>query len=239
MKYKKKLSFFALITARGGSMGIKNKNLKKIGNLSLLEISILNAKKVKKINQIYCSSDNKKILNISLKNEIKIIKRPKKLSNNKAKSIDAVFHFLKVLKEKKIIIPDVIFLLQPTSPFLEKEVITEIIKLYTKYPEANCINSYIKIPHKFNYINHATIDQIGRVNYLNYKKRVKNPLRQSKKTFFAHGNIFSFKTKALVEQKTLTPKPIYAHILDKRYKSIDIDDYEDLRIAQILHKKKI
>ena len=47
MKYKKKLSFFALITARGGSMGIKNKNLKKIGNLSLLEISILNAKKVK------------------------------------------------------------------------------------------------------------------------------------------------------------------------------------------------
>ena len=53
MKYKKKLSFFALITARGGSMGIKNKNLKKIGNLSLLEISILNAKKVKKINQIY------------------------------------------------------------------------------------------------------------------------------------------------------------------------------------------
>ena len=49
MKYKKKLSFFALITARGGSMGIKNKNLKKkIGNLSLLEISILNAKKIKK-----------------------------------------------------------------------------------------------------------------------------------------------------------------------------------------------
>ena len=74
---------------------------------------------------------------------------------------------------------------------------------------------------------------------MNYKKRVKNPLRQSKKTFFAHGNIFSFKTKALVEQKTLTPKPIYAHILDKRCKSIDIDDYEDLRIAQILNKKRI
>ena len=34
------------------------------------------------------------------------------------------------------------------------------------------------------------------------------------------------------------PKPIYAHILDKRYKSIDIDDYEDLKISQILHKKK-
>lgn len=237
-KSKKKLSFFALITARGGSVGIKNKNLKKIGNYSLLEMSILATKKVKKINQIYCSSDNKKILNISLKNKIKIIKRPKKLSNNTSKSIDAVFHFLKVLKEKKILIPDVIFLIQPTSPFLEKKVITEIIKLYTKNPVANCINSYIKIPHKFNYINHASIDQTGKVNYLNYKKRAKNPLRQNKKILFAHGNIFSFKTKALLKQKTLTPKPIYAHILDKKYKSIDIDDYEDLKIAQIIHKKK-
>jgi CMP-N-acetylneuraminic acid synthetase len=188
-KSKKKLSFFALITARGGSVGIKNKNLKKIGNYSLLEMSIFATKKVKKINQI--------------------------------------------------LIPDVIFLIQPTSPFLEKKVITEIIKLYTKNPEANCINSYIKVPHKFNYINHASIDQTGKVNYLNYKKRAKNPLRQNKKVLFAHGNIFSFKTKALLKQKTLTPKPIYAHILDKKYKSIDIDDYEDLKIAQIIHKKKI
>ena len=53
--------------------------------------------KVKKINQIYCSSDNKNF-RYKLKNKIKIIKRPK-LSNSKAKSVDAVFHF-KILKKK-------------------------------------------------------------------------------------------------------------------------------------------
>ena len=108
---------------------------------------------------------------------------------------------LKVLKEKKTIIPDVIFLLQPTSPFFRKKVITEIIKLYTKYPEANCINSYIKIPHKFNYINHATIDQIGKVDYLHYKERVKNPLRQSKKIFLHMEIFFLLKQKPCWNKK--------------------------------------
>ena len=46
MKYKKKLSFFALITARGGSMGIKNKNLKNWESFSFRNINF-ECKKVK------------------------------------------------------------------------------------------------------------------------------------------------------------------------------------------------
>ena len=38
---------YALITARKGSKGIKNKNLKRIGKLSLLEKSFKNYKKIK------------------------------------------------------------------------------------------------------------------------------------------------------------------------------------------------
>ena len=51
---------YALITARGGSKGIKNKNLKKIGKLSLIEKTCKNIKKTNFFDKVFCSSDSKK-----------------------------------------------------------------------------------------------------------------------------------------------------------------------------------
>ena len=51
---------FCFIFARGGSKRIPKKNLKKINNKSLLEITINLAKKVNKIDKIFVSSDSKK-----------------------------------------------------------------------------------------------------------------------------------------------------------------------------------
>ena len=53
-----------LIPARGGSKGIKYKNLKKIGKKSLVENSIRFAKSLKFLDKIIVSSDYYKILNI-------------------------------------------------------------------------------------------------------------------------------------------------------------------------------
>ena len=50
-----------IICARGGSKGVKNKNLRKIGNLTLIEKSIKIAKKLKNIRQIIVSTDSDKI----------------------------------------------------------------------------------------------------------------------------------------------------------------------------------
>ena len=55
--------FVALIPARGGSKGIKNKNLKKINGLSLTDLAIKIAKKSKIFSKIILSTDNKSILN--------------------------------------------------------------------------------------------------------------------------------------------------------------------------------
>ncbi len=63
----RKMIFYALITARAGSKGIKHKNLKKIKNKNLVEIAINEVKKSKKISKIFCSSNSKRILKISKK----------------------------------------------------------------------------------------------------------------------------------------------------------------------------
>ena len=66
---KKKI--IAIILARGGSKGIKNKNIKKINNKPLLQWSLDHCKKSKKINSIWLSSDSENILKLGKK--IKLI----------------------------------------------------------------------------------------------------------------------------------------------------------------------
>jgi CMP-N-acetylneuraminic acid synthetase len=58
---KKKINIIALIPAKKNSKELKNKNLKKLNDLSLTELTILNAKKSKLIDKIYLSSDSNKI----------------------------------------------------------------------------------------------------------------------------------------------------------------------------------
>ena len=54
------MNIVAIIPVRSGSKGLKNKNVKKIGNLPLLAHTIMAAKKSKYINEIFVSTDSEK-----------------------------------------------------------------------------------------------------------------------------------------------------------------------------------
>ena len=119
MKKQIKLNTIAIILARGNSVSIKNKNLKKINNKPLLEWSINHCKNSQFINQVWVSSDSKKILNFSLKKGAKAILRPKKYATSNSSSEIAWLHAIKYLEKKKIIF-DTIVAPQATSPIRGK-----------------------------------------------------------------------------------------------------------------------
>ena len=79
------------ICARKGSKGVKNKNLKKINGLTLLEITIKQAIDSKLFNKIIVSTDSKKIESISKRYKIDlVIRRSKILANDSASKIDVI-----------------------------------------------------------------------------------------------------------------------------------------------------
>ena len=119
---------YCFIFARGGSKGLKNKNLKKLNGKPLLQYSIDLAKKIKFIKKIFVSTDNKKIENYARKNNIYVIKRPKKISGDHSKEIDAWKHAIKYLSKKKILFEN--FLSLPTtSPLRSKEDIVKSVNM--------------------------------------------------------------------------------------------------------------
>ena len=94
-------SLIIFIPARSGSTRVKNKNLQKIGKLSLLEHKIKICKSLK-LGKVVVSTNSKKIAKLSIKNGAEIpFLRPKKYSTSKASTVSAILHYLRFLKKKK------------------------------------------------------------------------------------------------------------------------------------------
>ena len=120
----------ALIPARGGSKGIPLKNIKKLGRFPLLIKTISMANKSKIFDRIIVSTDSKQISQIAKKSGAEIpFLRPHKLSKDDTSIIDVVKHCMEFLSSKENYEPEIIMILQPTSPFRTTSMIKKAIKI--------------------------------------------------------------------------------------------------------------
>lgn len=110
----------AIIPARGGSKRVPKKNVKLLGGKPLIAWAIDEAKKSQTIDKIIVSSDCLDILEVSKKYGADTVMRPIEISQDHSSSIDAVRHVLSVLRKDNFS-PDIIVILQPTTPFRDSE----------------------------------------------------------------------------------------------------------------------
>ncbi len=113
MKYK---HIAAFIPARGGSKGIPGKNIRMVAGKPLLVHSIEYAQESSRISQVYVSTDDENIAAISRAAGAEVIPRPAELAGDTATTESAVAHGLEWM-EANGAEPDVLVLLQATSPF--------------------------------------------------------------------------------------------------------------------------
>ena len=101
---KKKYKILAVVSARAGSKGVPNKNIKKINNIPLIAYCLKTIIKIKDLDKIIVSSDSKKILNIASKVSKKITTsiRPKFLARDKTPLTSVVKHIALEEEKKKL-----------------------------------------------------------------------------------------------------------------------------------------
>lgn len=218
----------ALIPARGGSKEIKNKNLKKLNGKPLLEYTINEAKKSKLLDSIYISSDSDKILNFGKKRGINVVKRPKNISRDESKTIDAIKHFIKKTFKKKVV-PDLLVILQPTSPLRKSFHIDEAIKKILSIKSANSLVSCVEVPHNF------TPDLLMKIKNDGFLKIKKLLRRQNKKLFYARNGAAIYIIRKPTFYKSIFGKKILPYMMDA-LSSIDINNFEDLKFARLIIK---
>lgn len=222
---KKKNTTHAIILARGGSKGIKNKNLVKIKNKPLIYWSIIEAIKSKNIDYTWVSSDSKKILNESEKFGAKIIERPKKLSTDKSLSelgwMHAINHIKKNYKIKTAVV------IQPTSPIRSKNDFDNSIAYFNKKK----LDSLFSCNRVYNQNIWIYKNKILKPTFDLKKKRIP---RQTEPSYFCeNGSFWIFNVKKFLKHKTRLFGKIGKHVMDKKC-FFQIDDYFDLKINEFL-----
>lgn len=126
-----------VIPAKKKSRRLKNKNILPIKNKPMFLYVAKEIAKLKTINEIIISSDCKNIKKISLANNFKFVKRPKKLTYESAEKQDVVVHAIKKIYKNKTK-PKIVISLQPNSPELRYRDLEKALIFFEKklYPGA-------------------------------------------------------------------------------------------------------
>jgi CMP-N,N'-diacetyllegionaminic acid synthase len=222
------MDILGIIPARGGSKGIYMKNLVKLNKKPLLDYSINSSLNSKFITKTIVSTDNKKIASYSKKLKAEIILRPKKLASDNSKIESTIDHSLNYLQKNYNYVPDLIVLLQNTSPFRTSKHIDDAITFYLKNNFDSLLSAYAS--HKFLWkIQDKTYSSI------NYNPQ-KRPNRQDiNNQFIENGAIYITKYNLFKKIKCrISGKIGIFKMLEED--SLDIDTPFDLLHAQLILK---
>ena len=229
------MKIVALIPARSGSKGLKNKNIKLILGKPVISYSIKAAIDCREINKCYLNSDSKKYLKIGKKFGAESFLRPKRLANNTASMKSVIIHFIRTLEQKGEFY-DALILLSPTFPLRSAKELKKLIYFYKKENKKSIIG--LKKPETHPYLCYKTdknknIKNILNINVNNFYRRQKYP------NYYELTHYFSmFPTDSIFKLNAqLYSRDTKGYFLKNDIPIINIDTKNDIELAEFYLKK--
>lgn len=228
---KKKQSYIVtIIPARGGSKSIPKKNIIDFCGKPLIAWSIKHALASKYVNDVYVTTDDKEIADVSQEYGAKIIWRHGEYATDTSPSEEALLHAVSEIEKQKK--PDIVVFLQATSPLREDDDIDNAIEKFYLDGADSLFSASLRE-------NFCIWENIGGVlesityDYHNRKRRQdKNPY------YLENGSIYIFKTEIIKKYKNRLAGKIKYYLMPY-WKSYEIDNFEDLGICEYFMRRKI
>lgn len=219
----------AVIPARSGSKGLKDKNIIDVCGKPLLAYSIDAAIESKQFDRIIVSTDSVKYGEIAESYGAEVLYRGKALSDDQATTYMVLEDLLHKIEENI----DYFVLLQPTSPMRTSKHICEAITLFEDaYERYDFLVSVKEAEHGSVLVK--PIEEDGSLK--NFDMDFSSYRRQAYKEYSPNGAIFIGKPEAYIKRKHFFGEKSLAYIMNKA-DSIDIDDELDYEFACLCMNK--
>ena len=215
----------AIIPARSGSKGLKDKNIIDLCGKPLIAYSIEAALETSLFDHVIVSTDSEHYAEIAQYYGAEVMMRGEALSNDKATTFMVLEDILKNRLQESI---DYFVLLQPTSPLRTSKHITEAIeKFESKIEHFDFLVSMKEAEHAKVLVN--PIDDDESLKY--FDTDFSNYRRQGYKDYSPNGAIFIAKPDSYLNQKHFFGAKALSYIMSAE-DSVDIDGALDLVVAK-------
>ena len=133
---------YAIIPARSGSVGVKNKNIRPLAGHPMLAYSIAAAKLTPGVSRVIVSTDSEQYGQIARKYGADVpFLRPAEISGSNATDLEFMNHAIQWLGEHEGILPEYWVHLRPTSPLREPDIIQSALELMQADDTADSLRS--------------------------------------------------------------------------------------------------
>lgn len=221
--------FLAIIPARSGSKGLKNKNIKLLNGKPLIAYTIEAAKCSNIFSNVVVSTDSQKYANVSKRFGAEVpFLRPDFLAGDLSNTLDVVEYTLIELSKMNLNY-DYFMVLQPTSPFRNSNHILEATELLFD-KDANSVISVCETDHTPLWTN--VLD--NSLSMENFVSEYVSSTRQKLPIYYRiNGAIYLSNVNYFFKYKSFYKEKSFAYIMD-RLDSIDIDSELDFILAEAL-----
>lgn len=231
------LSRVCTICARGGSKGVKGKNIRSLNGISLIGHTIKQAQSSNIFDAICVSSDSPEILEVAEKFSVDLlIERPNELASDTAGKIPAIVHALQTAEQKLRTSFSTLVDLDATSPLRLPEDITKAVEILETSGCSNVITGCTA--RRSPYFNLVEMEHSGKIALAKkYTQEIKRR-QDAPKCFDMNASIYAWNRAKFLA----APDVFYEDtrlLVMPAVRSVDIDEEIDWLIVETILNKGI
>jgi len=223
------------ICARGGSKGVKNKNIKKINGKPLIAYTIEQAKESKLFEHIVISTDSDDIANISKEYGAEVFfKRSAEMASDTAGKLDVIKDAFVRSEEHYSCKFDYLIDLDATAPLRD---VKDILDSFQQFLDNDNDNLITAMPSRRSpYFNLVEVDKNDKV-YLSKTLDSSVVRRQdTPKSYDMNASIYIWKRDAILNEKSLFLEKTGLYVMPEE-RSVDIDSELDYKFVEFLMRE--
>ncbi len=222
----------AIIPARGGSKGLKEKNIYPVAGKPLLAWTVLQALASTSIERVFVTTDDEAIAKVASEYGAEVIVRPLELAGDKASSESAILHASGVIERDYNMPLSTIVFLQATSPLRKPDDIDRAVGLFIR-EGADSLISVTRADDLTLWESRA-----GKWASVNFDYRNRG-MRQDRPTqFIENGSIYIFKPETLTFFGNRIGEKLTAYEMEF-WQTWEIDTLEEIDLIEYFMYKKI
>lgn len=220
-----------IIVARGGSKGIPNKNLRELAGRPLLAYTSESANASGVINRLIISTDSPAIARLAVSLGIEVpFRRPDELARDETPMLPVLQHAVQML-EREGWIPDIVVLLQPTSPLRKPKHIQQALRLlHTNNTDS--VVSVVEIPHIFAPQKALQIEK-GFLQFVQADGEKVTRRQELETTYAREGTVYALWRTTLMEKNSIYGERCKGLVVPME-ESLTLDNLDDWERAERL-----